>query len=207
MADRLNDLPGVRKVFIDVDGINPGTNFKAKIDQALSESDVCVIMIADNWIGASEDGGQARILDNNDFVRRETAAALASGKKVIPVLIDGAAMPATKALPPELRPIVTTDAVFVRHASFNQDMDLVEDAIFSRQARTPITRFFRRRPFLTLSLKAVTGMFTAGALLIGLGVIHSAVTGGRALDETGLRTHAGVRDDRRRGPLDVGAFG
>jgi glycine dehydrogenase subunit 2 len=33
-------------------------------------------------------------------------------------------------------------------------------------------------------LKAVTGMFVAGALLIGLGVIHSAVTGGRALDET-----------------------
>jgi hypothetical protein len=155
-----------------------------KIDQALVESDVCLVVIGNDWIGASKDSGPARILDEDDFVRRETAAALASGNKVIPVLVDGASMPAADALPSDVRSIVVIDGVFLRHVSFRQDMDLVEDAVFARQPRTPIARFFRRRPFLTLFLKAVVGATVAGALLLGLAVIHSQVTGGRALDQT-----------------------
>lgn len=184
ISDRLNDSPGIGKVFIDIEGIDPGVNFNTKLDEALSESDVCLVVMGDDWIGVSENGNPVRILDDNDFVRYETAAALGSRAKVIPVLVDGAAMPKATDLPPDVRSIVTIDAVFIRHASFNQDMSLVEDAVFSRQARTPITRFFRRRPFLTLLLIAVIGMLVAGLSLIGLGVIHSLVTDGRALDET-----------------------
>ena len=184
LAERLNDSPGVRKVFLDVDGIDPGSNFETKIEQALSECDVCLIIIGDDWIGASKDSGSARILNEADFVRREAAAALASGKKVIPVLVDGAPMPAADALPPDVRSVVTIDAVFVRHASFNQDMELVDDAVFSRQARTPISRFFLRRPFFTLFLKVVFGVIVSGALLIGLSTVHREVTDGRALEET-----------------------
>ena len=184
IADRLNDLPGVRKVFIDVDGIEPGVNFAARIDQALASSDVCLILIGNDWTGAEAAGGPARILDPEDFVRREAAASLASGNKVIPVLLNGAPMPSVDALPEDVGALTHLNAVFVRHTSFNQDLELLEDAIFSRRPRSRVTRFFRRRPILTGALKSIGGVLAAGALLVVLAALHSELSGGRALDES-----------------------
>ena len=39
VSDHLKDFPGVGAVFIDVDGISPGANFKKRIDEALEEID------------------------------------------------------------------------------------------------------------------------------------------------------------------------
>lgn len=184
IADRLNDAPGVREVFIDVDGIEPGENFAARIAQALERSDVCLILIGSDWIGFDAAGGPARIFDPDDFVRREVVASLASGNKVIPILLNDASMPPADALPEDIKALSLTNAVFIRHASVNQDLALLEDAIFSRRPRSPMGRFFRRRPILTLFLKAVGRMLIAGALLVGLAAVHSELTGGRALDQT-----------------------
>lgn len=184
VVDRLNDLPGMRSVFMDVDAIDPGSNFDSSINTSLKDSDIYIVMIGDNWIAADQDDSQPRILDDNDYVRRETATALASGKRVLPVLVDGASMPAREKLPPDVQPITILDAAFVRHDSFNQDFEIIEDAIFERRARTPITRFFRRHPYVTLTSKTLGGIILTGALLIVATMIHNALTGGRALDET-----------------------
>lgn len=183
LAERLKDAPGVRRIFIDVDGIDPGRNFETAIEEALRESDVCLILIGSDWIGKQE-GGTARIQDEEDFVRRETAAALASGKRVIPVLIDGAAMPAKEDLPPDVQSVVTANAVALRHSSFSQDFTVVEDAAFNRKPGTPMARFFRRRPFLTLFLKSAAGVAVAGVLLLVVALVHWVATGGRGLDQT-----------------------
>jgi hypothetical protein len=192
LADRLNEMPGIQKIFIDVDGIDPGANFVNRIDEALKQSDACLILIGNKWMdsgnvqpGASEETNEKpRICEDGDFVRREVAGALASGKRVIPVLVDDATMPEGEELPPDISPIVTANAVFLRHASFDQDLDVVEDGIFSHKQRTPVTRFFRRHPFLTLFFKIVGGVLTAGVLLLILAIIHNIATGGRALNET-----------------------
>lgn len=184
IADRLNDMPGVRKVFIDVDGIEPGANFAVRIAEALERSDACLILIGSDWIGADTAGGPARIFNSDDFVRREVAASLASGKKVIPILLDDASMPGADALPEEIRALTLLNAVFVRHTSFNQDLELLEDAIFSRRPRSPVGQFFRRRPILTRFVKAVGGMVVTAVLLLGLAAVHYELTGGRALNET-----------------------
>lgn len=186
LADRLNDMPGITKVFIDVDGIDPGINFVDKINEALKESDVCLILIGKKWMDSAkgQDGEKARITEEGDFVRLEVAGALASGKKVIPVLVDDAVMPEGDELPSDVSSIVSTNAVFLRHASFDQDLDVVEDAIFSHKQRTPITRFFRRHPFLILLLKVVAGVLAAGVLLLILSVVHNLITGGRPLSAT-----------------------
>jgi len=173
----------VRRIFIDVDGIDPGRNFETAIEEALRESDVCLILIGSDWIGKQEDG-TARIQDEEDFVRRETAAALASGKRVIPVLIDGAAMPAKEDLPADVQSVVTANAIALRHSSFSQDFTVVEDAAFNRKPGTPMTRFFRRHPFLTLFLKSAAGVAVAGVLLLVVALVHWAATGGRGLDQT-----------------------
>lgn len=184
IADRVNDIPGVRKVFIDVDGIEPGANFAARTAEALERSDACLILIGSDWIGSDATGGPARILNSDDFVHREAAASLASGNKVIPVLLNGASMPPAGGLPEDIRALSLINAVFIRHASFNQDLEVLGDAIFSRRPRSPVVRFFRRRPILTLFLKAAGGMLIAGALLVGLAAVHSELTGGGALNQT-----------------------
>jgi hypothetical protein len=47
----------------------------------------------------------------NQFVQRDVAAALKQGGRVIPVLLDGATMPATDELPPELVPLTRWNAL------------------------------------------------------------------------------------------------
>ena len=182
LAERFYETPGVREVFIDVDGIDPGSNFEDKIDEGLQQSDVCVVLIGDDWVGVSADGGPTRILGERDFVRQEAAKALASDTKVIPVLVDGASMPAKDALPSDLHSIVSIDAVFLRHTSFKQDAEILEDAIFSRKPRTPTARFFNQHPFLTLFLKVVAGMLAAIVALVGVMAVFQGISG-QALSE------------------------
>lgn len=184
VADRLNDLPGISSVFIDIYEIDPGSNFELSIDRSLEESDICLVMIGENWVASDDDSKTARIRSDNDYVRLETASALLSGKRVLPILVDGATMPEKEDLPPDIQPITIIDALFLRHDSFTQDIEIVEDAIFERKARTPITRFFRRHPYLTLAARTLGGVLLAGAFLIVTTIVHHILTGGLALDET-----------------------
>nr|VFK59875.1 MAG: TIR domain-containing protein [Candidatus Kentron sp. UNK]VFK70149.1 MAG: TIR domain-containing protein [Candidatus Kentron sp. UNK] len=184
VAERLNDLPGIRSVFIDVDGINPGSNFELSINLSLEESNICLVMIGDNWVASDEDGKTARIFNDDDYVRLEITTALSSGKRVLPILVDGATMPEKEELPSDIQPITILNALFLRHDSFSQDIETVEDAIFGRKTRTPITRFFRRHPYLSLTSRTLGGVLLAGALLIVAAIIHDILTGGLALDET-----------------------
>lgn len=184
LVERLENMPGVHKVFLDVDGIDPGSNFETMIDDGLRESDICLILIGDDWMGLSADGGAARILGDGDFVRQEAAKAIASDTKVVPILVDGAPMPSKQELPSDLHALVSIDAVFLRHNSFKQDVEHVEDAIFARKSRSPIARFFSRHPFFTLSLKVLGGVIAAAVALLGLAIIHNVVTGGQNLETT-----------------------
>lgn len=184
IAERLAGQPGIHEVFLDVEGIDPGADFAARIDAALAESDACLILVGHDWVGADPQGGAPRIAAGGDFVRYEVAAALRSGKRVIPVLLNGASMPPADSLPEDVRALTRRNAVFVRHTSFNQDLELLADAIFERQPRGTLARFLRRHPLLRACATAVGGMAAAGALLIGLAAIHAELTGGLALEET-----------------------
>ncbi|MEX0962662.1 MAG: toll/interleukin-1 receptor domain-containing protein [Pseudohongiellaceae bacterium] len=184
LVERLESMPGIRKVFLDVDGIDPGSNFENMIDDGLRESDICLILIGDDWMGLGADGKPARILGAGDFVRQEAAKALVSDTKVIPILVDGAPMPSKQDLPTDLHEIVSIDAVFLRHNSFKQDIEHVEDAIFARKARSPIARFFSRHPFFTLILRVLGGVLIAAVVLLALAIFHNIVTGGQYLEAT-----------------------
>lgn len=188
LVDKLEDIADIEEVFIDVDDIFPGDDFAAKIDGALAASDVCLIMIGEHWAGASDDAsdndGQARIFNDKDFVRREISAALASGKTVIPVLVDGASMPAVEQLPEDIQGLSRLNATFVRHASFDTDLNLIEAALFSRRANGLLSRHLSQRPALSLFANALIGLFCAAIVLLILGIVHQQLTSGRSLEQT-----------------------
>lgn len=96
--DRLAAHYGKHSVFMDVDNIPIGIDFRGHIGETLRRTDVVLAVIGARWFGA-QDGGKARIDEESDPVRVEIETALARGAPVIPVLVDGAKMPDAAALP------------------------------------------------------------------------------------------------------------
>ena len=121
--DRLKAAYGRACVFRDINTIPPGVDIRQHISDAVSQCDVLIALIGTRWLGASQDSPKR--LDNpGDFVRIEIEAALARGIPVVPVLVDGAAMPLEKDLPPSLGALAYRNAVKVDSGvDFHHHMD------------------------------------------------------------------------------------
>ncbi len=116
MADPEHD------VFIDVDNIPLGVNFAQHIESRVSQCDVMLALIGRDWIDArSPQTGARRLDDPKDFVRIEIASALKRGVAVVPVLLDGAQVPAAADLPDDLQELSLRNGVEVRRLSFEAD--------------------------------------------------------------------------------------
>ena len=100
--DRLVDRYGEESVFMDIDRIPFGTDFRHHIQDALQGADVLLAVIGPTWLGKSADG-KSRIIDEADPVKVEIEAALKQGLTVIPVLVDNATMPGAADLPESIR--------------------------------------------------------------------------------------------------------
>jgi len=111
LVDRLGRTFTSDQLFLDIDNIEPGVDFKKVLSDKVQACDVLLAVIGPGWV-ASTDGKGARRLDSpKDFVRIEIEAALARDVRVIPVLVDGARMPDEDDLPETLRPLVFRNAV------------------------------------------------------------------------------------------------
>jgi hypothetical protein len=107
--DRLASHYGDDAVFMDVDKIPFGTDFREHIRKVLLEGDILLAVIGPNWLGKGADG-TSRIKDEADPVRVEIETALRQKTRMIPVLVDGAAMPSTADLPDALRDLAYLNA-------------------------------------------------------------------------------------------------
>ena len=123
LYDRLSSHFGARQVFIDIDHIDPGDDFARTIDSRIHQADVVLVLIGPSWLQAADAEGRPRLHSTGDYVRLEIATALRHDKKVIPVLLGGAAMPNDDALPPELRPLATRHAFSCSDERFHADVD------------------------------------------------------------------------------------
>jgi len=107
--DRLASHYGDEAVFMDIDKIPFGTDFREHIRKVLLEGDILLAVIGPSWLGKNADGA-SRIKDEADPVRVEVETALRQKTRVIPVLVDGAAMPSTADLPEALRDLAYLNA-------------------------------------------------------------------------------------------------
>jgi Hsp70 protein/TIR domain len=111
-------------VFMDVDSIPPGANFRKTLKGWVDECEVLLALIGPGWIDARDPKTKGRRLDNrNDFVRIEIGEALARGIPVVPVLLDGTEMPDVGLLPEDLKELVDRQAEFVEFRTFEADVD------------------------------------------------------------------------------------
>lgn len=128
LFDRLEARYGEEQIFKDVDSIAPGEDFVERITTAVASCDVLLALIGDEWLTVTDEGG--RRLDNpKDFVRVEIEAALARNVRVVPVLVDGAAMPEAEQLPPSLAPLSRRQALELSPQRFDFDTNRLLDAL------------------------------------------------------------------------------
>jgi TIR domain-containing protein len=111
LADRLVHRFGEEDVFLDMDAIDPGMDFRVVLRQAIDTCDVVIVVIGPKWLDAREPNGARRLDHPNDYVRLEIEAALDREIRIIPVLVDGTQMPTAEQLPEELVPLCYRNAV------------------------------------------------------------------------------------------------
>jgi pimeloyl-ACP methyl ester carboxylesterase len=103
---------GTDSVFMDIDAIPLGSDFRGQIDQALQEADLVVAVVGPDWVGARK-LGRSRINDEDDPVRIELEIALRRGLPIVPVLANRAIMPQAEDLPDSLREFTFRNAAEV----------------------------------------------------------------------------------------------
>jgi hypothetical protein len=82
-------------------------------------------VIGPNWLGKSVEQGDKRLSRSDDLVRQEIESALQRDIQVIPILVNGAAMPSATELPTELKALTRRQAVEITHKRFKQDMNIL----------------------------------------------------------------------------------
>jgi len=129
LSDHLARRFGQTRVFIDIDTIAPGTDFVVELNRALAETRVVLVIIGRRWLDVTDTTGARRLDRADDFVRREIESALTGGVRVVPVLVQGAAMPTEADLPAALAPLATRQAIAIQHEEFGADAQRLADAI------------------------------------------------------------------------------
>jgi hypothetical protein len=124
LHDRLVEVFGRSRIFTDVDSIPPGQDFTKVLEAAVGSCRVLLAVIGKDWTDALDEGGRRRLENPHDWVRFEIESALRRpGVRVIPVLIDGAAMPRAEELPGELAQLSTRQGVKINASAFARDTD------------------------------------------------------------------------------------
>ncbi len=164
--DRLAEHLGTDRVFKDVASIGAGDDFAKRIQRAIAQSKVVIALIGKRWAGDSA-AGNSRLDNPSDWVRTEIAEALERGAKVIPVLLDGAAMPNESDLPANLRQLATLNALDVRSSRLEADLrDLLSEVMGALGVQWP-PQEAGSGIYVTLSMLYA---FFSGATLLLMGI-------------------------------------
>jgi TIR domain len=113
IRDRLVGQYTASLVFMDVEDIPFGIDFRDHIRAELLRSDLLLVIVGKEWLGTHADGTPARILSETDPVRIEVETALQNAIPVIPVLVNGGQMPEPSDLPESLRNFAFLNAATV----------------------------------------------------------------------------------------------
>lgn len=170
----LVNLLGKDSVFMDVDSIALGRDFRQILQERLGSCDVMVTLIGPGWLDATDASGNRRLDTTTDYVRQEIAGALKRNIPVIPVLLRGAQMPPPERLPDDLKDLSFRNGFELGHATWESDVrEMVKRLGLLDQKTTtaapPSTSTPARTP--ARAVPATPGQFQRGPLIAAAAVI------------------------------------
>ncbi|MCI0708569.1 MAG: SUMF1/EgtB/PvdO family nonheme iron enzyme [Chloroflexi bacterium] len=128
---------GEENVFLDVQSIPFGVDFRQYLAEQVAGNDVVLCIIGPNWARLMKE----RASQQNDFVRIEIESALEQRKLIVPVLVMEAQMPNFADLPPSIAPLQWLQAATIRRKP-----DLESDC--ARLAKS-IRQYIKKTPALS----------------------------------------------------------
>lgn len=121
--DRLVETFGRDRIFKDVDSIPLGVDFRKHLASSVGQCHIFLAVIGRSWLTPDPTRKESPLQDARDFVRIEIEAALQREIPIIPVLVQGANVPAEESLPPTLQPLAFHNGISVRpDPDFHPDM-------------------------------------------------------------------------------------
>lgn len=130
IREHLEHRYGPAHVTFDVDSIPLGQDFRTYLRSQLENCDLMLVVIGPNWVTITDQQGNLRLHQPDDFVRMEVEAGLERGIPVVPLLINGAVMPDPTLLPESLRLLVARQSFAIRpDPSFSHDMTQLMDRL------------------------------------------------------------------------------
>jgi|SRR6266850_1809472 len=113
---------GETSVFMDVDNIALGLDFRQVLQDRLASSDLLLALIGRDWANVQDASGRRRLEDPGDFVRLEIETALKRNIPVTPVLVQGAKMPTVQQLPESIRDLAYRNGFELSHNRWESDL-------------------------------------------------------------------------------------
>jgi|GEM_PF-2481183 hypothetical protein len=165
--NKLRQYYSERRLFMDIDAIRPGEDFVNVIAEAISSCAIFILLIGPNWLNITDENGNRRLDDPNDFVRIEIAEALKRNISVIPVLLHGATMPSGDDLPVEIKMLYRKQAISVG-SRFDADVDRLYariDEVIKKQPEIKLRVFRRKARKIYLWMIVVIFVSTVGWVL------------------------------------------
>lgn len=168
---------GEPHVFVDVE-LAPGIDFVQRIKEAVGACHVLLVMIGPRWAAVTDDEGQQRIADPDDFVRLEVETALSRPDvTVIPVLVAGAQMPDPDDLPESLRSLTHRNALELSDMRWRYDVGRLNAALDQLLADTsavqagPVTEITTINTQPAARVRSTTRLFVDGMLVAGVAAL------------------------------------
>lgn len=174
-----NDLVarlGPNAVFMDVDSISLGRDFRSEIQKTLTSCDLVLVLIDKEWAAVKDENGQVRLANPGDYVRMEIEAALKRDIAVTPVLVKGAQMPAANDLPAEISDLVYRSGFELSHGRWESDVgEMVRRLNLAAskrdgQAETDRSAPLQKRPTVPAA-RWLVGIPVAGAAALAFGYL------------------------------------
>jgi TIR domain len=146
LGDALRSRFGEGQVFTDIDAIGLGADFSSVIRERVESSDVLLALIGKEWLTATDEQGQRRLDQSEDWVRLEIEAALKRNVPVVPTLVEGATMPSSRDLPDSLKQVATRNGIELRDggpwdADVERLLRALEQIAREKADRTAATKF------------------------------------------------------------------
>ena len=119
--DRLRVKYGKDALFMDVDNIPAGADFRVHLDEQVSKCNILLAVIGKKWLSAKN---KRRLDDTTDFLRIEIESALNRNIRIVPLLVQGAKMPPSDKLPDSISALAFRQGIAIRgDPDFHRDVD------------------------------------------------------------------------------------
>lgn len=116
---------GEEQIFRDKEDVEGGISWRKKVLDEIDRNVAVLILFSKEWVNVRDENGQRRIDNPDDPLRLEIADAIKDSAKIIPILLENAQMPSAQELPEELRPIAEINALKLRDAEWQFDLDRI----------------------------------------------------------------------------------